>query len=302
MKQFTFSMLILSMILISTQCKKDDSTTNNQSAETKAASSITSSGAVLNGVVNNTGQATTVVFEWGITTDYGNTDTADQSPVTGNSAINVTYTLKKLTGETTYHFRVVAINSSGKTYGSDVTFTTLPHELVLIHTSFGNMLIWLYDQTPLHKANFLSLTKSNFYDNLIFHRVVANFVIQGGDPDGNGNGGPGYTIAAEFNDSLTHVYGAVGAARDNNPEKRSSGSQFYIVVNKAGTHTLDKNYTVFGLVIDGMPAAYDISKVPNTGSPYNTPLSKVYMSDVEVVTYTAAQLKSQFNFTIPKFK
>jgi len=287
--------------MILTQCKKDENN-NSFSVTTKTASSITTSGAILNGTITGNSGVTTVVFEWGLTSSYGNIDTADQSPVSGVSAINVTYTLNKLSGGTTYHYRVVAITSSGKTYGSDIFFTTLPPELVLIHTSFGNMLIWLYDQTPLHKANFLTLTKSNYYDSLIFHRVVPNFVIQGGDPLGNGTGGPGYTIPAEFNDSLTHVYGAVAAARlpdAQNPLKSSSGSQFYIVVNKAGYHSLDKNYTVFGLVIDGMAAADAIVAVPRDAQ--DKPLTNVYMTKVEVVTYTPAQLKAQFNFTIPKF-
>jgi cyclophilin family peptidyl-prolyl cis-trans isomerase len=173
------------------------------------------------------------------------------------------------------------------------------YDLVLIQTSYGDMLMWLYDQTPLHKDNFLDLTGKKFYDSLIFHRVVPNFVIQGGDPNGDGTGGPGYLISAEFHDSITHVYGAVGAARDNNPAKSSNGSQFYIVVDKAGEHGLDKNYTVFGLIIDGMQAADAIAIVDRDLK--DKPLVNVYMKKVEIVKYTEEELKTLFNFTIPTF-
>ncbi len=112
--------------------------------------------------------------------------------------------------------------------------------LILIETYFGNMKIKLYDKTPKHKANFIKLAKSGFYDGLLFHRVIKDFMIQGGDPDSKnapagkmlGNGGPGYEINAEFNDSLFHKKGVIAAAREGdnvNPLKKSSGSQFYIV-------------------------------------------------------------------------
>ncbi len=102
------------------------------------------------------------------------------------------------------------------------------------------MVAILYDETPQHKANFIKLAKEKFYDSLLFHRIIQNFMIQGGDPDSKnatpeqklGGGGPGYTIEPEFNPHLFHAKGALSAARlpDNqNPTKASSGSQFYIV-------------------------------------------------------------------------
>lgn len=105
------------------------------------------------------------------------------------------------------------------------------------------MVVLLYNETPLHKENFLKLVAENFYDSLIFHRVINEFMIQGGDPNSRnpqpgksyGSGGPGYTLPAEFRPELFHKKGALSAARtgDNiNPEKRSSGSQFYIVQGK----------------------------------------------------------------------
>lgn len=143
--------------------------------------------------------------------------------------------------------------------------------LVTIGTDYGDMKVLLYDETPLHKENFLKLAKEGFYDSTTFHRVIQNFMVQGGDPNSkndnptdDGQGGPGYTIPAEINPKLKHVKGAVAAARlgDNvNPKKESSGSQFYIVHNNAGTPNLDGGYTVFGQVVEGLDVIDKIAKV-----------------------------------------
>ena len=112
--------------------------------------------------------------------------------------------------------------------------------VVTIKTRYGDMVAILYDETPKHKENFIKLARENYYDSLIFHRVIEGFMIQGGDPESKnaakdarlGNGGPGYTIPAEFNSKFFHEKGALSAARlsdQMNPEKASSGSQFYIV-------------------------------------------------------------------------
>ena len=111
---------------------------------------------------------------------------------------------------------------------------------VKIETTLGDIIVRLYDETPLHRDNFLKLAKEGYYDGTIFHRVIANFMIQGGDPDSRnpkpnasyGTGGPDYTIEAEIKPELFHKRGALAAARQGdqvNPERRSSGSQFYIV-------------------------------------------------------------------------
>jgi cyclophilin family peptidyl-prolyl cis-trans isomerase len=180
---------------------------------------------------------------------------------------------------------------------------SVKEQIVEIKTSDGTMYMWLYKQTPLHRDNFFKLAAEGYYDGTTFHRVVLDFVIQGGDPNtkdtdstNDGSGGPGYTIPAEFVSTLTHVYGAVGAARTNNPLKASSGSQFYIVVDKNGEHTLDQNYTVFGLIISGMDVATTIMKKPKNTA--NRPYTDVKM-DVNVLEKTAEQLKSEFNFTAP---
>lgn len=112
-------------------------------------------------------------------------------------------------------------------------------EIAIINTDFGEMYVVLYDETPLHKENFLKLAKEGFYDSTTFHRIIEGFMIQGGDPNSkdeipfnDGQGGPGYTIDAEFNSKFIHKKGALAAARlgdQQNPQKKSSGSQFYIV-------------------------------------------------------------------------
>lgn len=131
-----------------------------------------------------------------------------------------------------------------------------------ISTRLGDIVIMLNDSTPKHKANFIKLAEEKFYDSTTFHRIIKGFMIQGGDnnskdadPNNDGMGSNGYTVPAEFVKSYTHNQGAVAAARmgDNvNPNKESSGCQFYIVENQAGTHFLDNNYTVFGRVIKGL--------------------------------------------------
>jgi cyclophilin family peptidyl-prolyl cis-trans isomerase len=161
--------------------------------------------------------------------------------------------------------------------------------MVEIETPFGNMVVSLSNSTPKHRDNFIKLVEEGYYENLLFHRVIAGFMIQGGDPNSRGAqpedrlgvGGPGYTVPAEFVDTMVHVKGALAAARSNNPMKESSGSQFYIVQGKpytedqlekvgamkglsyskeqkeiystnGGTPQLDNEYTVFGQIVKGL--------------------------------------------------
>src|SRR5512135_1101687 len=132
--------------------------------------------------------------------------------------------------------------------------------VAVIHTDKGDIVFkFLPDAAPKSVENFEKLAKSGFYNGLTFHRVEPNFVIQGGDPKGNGMGGPGYTIPAEI--KAPHVDGAVAAARLGdavNPKKASSGSQFYICLGPQ--HFLDGNYTVFGQVIEGMDVVKKIQR------------------------------------------
>jgi peptidyl-prolyl cis-trans isomerase B (cyclophilin B) len=117
---------------------------------------------------------------------------------------------------------------------------------VELYTTAGNIVLRLYNSTPLHRDNFLKLVKAHYYDSVLFHRVIKNFMIQSGDPNSKtamagqplGNGGPGYMVPAEFRPSLFHKKGVLAAARngdDVNPEKQSSASQFYIVQGRKFT-------------------------------------------------------------------
>ena len=130
----------------------------------------------------------------------------------------------------------------------------IKNKVAVITTPKGEITIELYaSEAPQSVSNFVYLVKEGFYDGLTFHRVEPGFVVQGGDPDGVGTGGPGYTVPAEIVPTLKHVKGAVASARlpdQVNPERASSGSQFYITLE--ATPFLDDQYTVWGKVINGM--------------------------------------------------
>lgn len=188
--------------------------------------------------------------------------------------------------------------------------------MVLISTNYGDMKAILYNETPLHRDNFIKLVKEGYYDGTLFHRVIDGFMIQGGDPDSKtakpnqmlGQGGPGYTVPAEFKQELIHKKGALAAARMGdqvNPQKASSGSQFYIAqgkrytsdelnmlqarmgkkfnqiqkdayVNEGGVPFLDYEYTVFGQVIEGLEVIDKIAKVEKDR--YDRPVEDVKMT------------------------
>lgn len=174
---------------------------------------------------------------------------------------------------------------------------------IVIETEYGKIVLALYDNTPRHRDNMFKLVKEKYYDSTLFHRVIPNFVIQGGDPDSKkaapgqalGEGDLSYKVPAEINNVNYHQRGAVGMARDNNPEKASSACQFYIVVgkkytdeelnnisqktgrkftplqrtiykNKGGTPHLDGNYTVFGIVEEGMDVVDKIANEERNGA------------------------------------
>lgn len=136
----------------------------------------------------------------------------------------------------------------------------------VIKTAKGDIVVELYPKdAPLSVTNFKQLADAGFYNGLTFHRVVPGFVIQGGDPQGTGSGGPGYTIPAEI--GLPHIKGALAWARTGdevNPQRRSSGSQFYITLEP--TPMLDGKYTVFGQTISGMDVVEKIQKGDKIGS------------------------------------
>jgi peptidyl-prolyl cis-trans isomerase B (cyclophilin B) len=125
-----------------------------------------------------------------------------------------------------------------------------------ISTEKGDIVFTFYPQdAPQHSAAFIKLARAGYYDGLTFHRVEPGFVIQGGCPDGNGTGGPGYQLDAEFNDN-PHITGTVAMARSSNPN--SAGSQFYICLGDAPF--LNKQYTVFGHVVEGQTVVDAIRK------------------------------------------
>lgn len=185
---------------------------------------------------------------------------------------------------------------------------------VLISTNMGDIRVRLYDETPQHRDNFLKLAEEGFYDNTLFHRVIRDFMIQGGDPNSKtaqpgavlGGGGPGYTIPAEIR--MPHVRGTLAAARlpdQANPQRASSGSQFFIVQGQpqtdesldiweqrlrtkfspewrerykkmGGTPQLDNQYTVFGEVVSGLEVLDKIAAVPCDGN--DRPLEDIRMT------------------------
>ncbi|WP_299053566.1 peptidylprolyl isomerase [uncultured Polaribacter sp.] len=143
-----------------------------------------------------------------------------------------------------------------------------PETLVLIKTDFGNIKIRLFEDVPMHRANFIFLTKIKYFNTTVFYRIAKNFVIQGGNSDemytqkerrkyGN------YLLKPEFIKNRKHVFGALAAAREyeNNDDKLSSPFEFYIVQQKGGSHHLDNEHTVFGQVIEGFSTINKISKV-----------------------------------------
>ncbi len=149
-------------------------------------------------------------------------------------------------------------------------------EVVTISTSLGEIKLILFSDTPLHRANFMKKAQSGYYNGTTFHRVIPGFMVQGGDPNSkddnptnDGQGPPNEpTIPAELAAGHRHDYGAVAAARQAdfvNPQRASSGSQFYLVGNHQGAHFLDGQYTVFGQVIQGQEVIDKIAALPRDG-------------------------------------
>lgn len=162
-----------------------------------------------------------------------------------------------------------------------------------IVTPQGEILVWLHDETPNHKKSFIQLANAGYWDSLTFNRVIPNFVAQAGCPDTpEGFNDPEYLLAPEFNEKLTHTYGAFGAGRDGNPDKLSARCQFYIVQNKQGEHRLDGDYTVYGKVIKGMQVVDAMVNVPTDS--LDEPVTPITM-DVNILKMNAKDLK---NFTL----
>ena len=222
----------------------------------------------------------------------------------------------------TYNVTLKAIkDGKSKTTSQKFTFEAPKECYVYMETSKGDMLLELFDDTPLHRDNFVKLAEEGYYDSLLFHRVIDGFMIQGGDPDSRnapsskrlGSGGPAYKIDAEISADHVHIKGALAAARQGdavNPMKQSSGSQFYIVEGKpvdentlnnlearsgvrytpeqreaymtiGGTPFLDQGYTVFGMVRSGEEVIDAISTVRTDAA--DRPKEDVYILRVVAV-------------------
>jgi len=215
-----------------------------------------------------------------------------------------------------YEITLIAKDEKGKQNIEKSRLMVKPPKncVVEIETTFGKMVVELFDDTPKHRDNFFKLADEGFYDGILFHRVISGFMVQGGDPGSRqeepgqlGGGGPGYKIPAEIDNDHVHVKGALAAARQGdgvNPMRESSGSQFYIVQGKpisekelnnmarrngweyteeqkkaymenGGTPFLDGSYTVFGRVISGMDV---IDKIAATKTrPGDRPIEDVVM-------------------------
>ena len=167
------------------------------------------------------------------------------------------------------------------------------YEIGQINTSKGEILVWLHDETPKHKASFIELANKGYWDTLTFNRVIPNFVAQAGCPDTpEGFNDPEYLLEPEFNDKLIHSYGALGAGRDDNPDKLSARCQFYIVQNKEGIPRLDGDYTIFGKVIKGMNIIDEIVAVKRDST--DMPLIPVNL-DVNIVLLKESELKKLYH-------
>ena len=239
--------------------------------------------------VNQSTGADSYLWDFGDGMQSMETNAQHQYPVSGKYVVSLT--AKKA-------------NKSHK-MTKPLTVDPPPKCLIEITTDYGVMVAELNDATPRHRDNFEKLAQEGYYDGLLFHRVINGFMIQGGDPASKnaapgialGAGGPGYQVPAEFVDSLVHIKGALAAARTGdaiNPEKKSSGSQFYIVVGnpvdnsmlsmiekrkgipygeaqkkayaeKGGTPQLDHEYTVFGHLVSGFDVLDKIAKVAKDG-------------------------------------
>lgn len=166
-----------------------------------------------------------------------------------------------------------------------------------IVTTMGSIKVKLYSKTPKHRDNFVKLASEKFYDGILFHRVIGDFMIQVGDPNTKtdstgatwGQGGPGYTIPAEIVAGLTHKKGALAAARKgdvSNPQKASSGSQFYIVTSAENCTHLNGEYTIFGEVVEGIDVVDKIAEVPTNQR--DVPLKPIKITAVNLLPTSKA--------------
>lgn len=176
--------------------------------------------------------------------------------------------------------------------------------LVTIHTEYGKIKMILFDKTPVHKQNFINLALAGVYEDIVFHRVINHFMIQTGDPatrlsDENFNRQIiQKTLPAEISDQFVHDRSYIGAARrgnDKNPEKRSSGTQFYIIQGCRGAHHLDGEYTIFGKVMSGMEVVDKIAATETNEK--DRPVEPIRLT-IEVTEVLKSDLEKYYNYPI----
>jgi cyclophilin family peptidyl-prolyl cis-trans isomerase len=271
-----FAFLILTTVAISGCVKKTDT------PAPKASFNYTTDGYQATFTSTSANNPTTLTWDFG-----------DGTPTASGATVTHTYATSG-----TYNVQLTAGGSGGS--NTSKMEVIVKEQIIKISTTFGDMYMWLYSETPLHKANFLMLAKSGFYTGTTFHRIIPNFVIQGGDslskdsdPSNDGTGGPD-NLNPEFNTALTHVYGAVGSA-SLGAKMNSNNWQFYIVENQSGDHFLDGNYSVFGYIMQGVDIAVKIGSQPRDSK--DRPLTDIRMT-VTVLEQTKAEILANYGYTV----
>jgi len=224
-----------------------------------------------------------VCFEFSTTSGYYVLQTPVQEV---NSTGNYSAELKGLLAYQTYYYRAKA-TGQGTAYGLEKSFTTLPEMVIdinktytaTIKTSYGDIVIELLPkEAPIAVNNFIRLSRDGFYKNGSFHRVVKDYIIQGGDPTGTGSGNPGYRFADE-KVIREYVSGTIAMA---NAGPNTNGCQFFITLDDLRTR-LPKDYTIFGLVTEGLDVALTIGRVPviaGPGGEVSKPIEAVIIEDI----------------------
>jgi peptidylprolyl isomerase len=210
---------------------------------------------------------------------FSNCDKKENSPV--NTVIKKTEKATKKKPQKQQEKELDTINKDNAVSFLEAYGKLNPETIVHIETRLGNLKIKLYPETPLHRASFVFLTKTGYFNTTAFHRIVPNFIVQGGNSDF-----PitrklrmkyNYRIPAEMKPNRTHKYGALAAARqwENNPNKISSPFEFYMIQDKRGSHHLDGEHTIFGEIMEGFDTMEKIAKLETDKKEW--PLKEVFI-------------------------
>ncbi|MBT3363659.1 MAG: hypothetical protein HN929_07760 [Chloroflexi bacterium] len=274
MRRYSFLAIVFVLIaimgLVITGCGQD---TTDPTISDVTVTNITETSATINWTTN---EPATTQLQYGIDDNYHTASTLSMVLKTDH-----TVTIDRLAPEITYHFRVKSKDAADNlSVSEDTTFDTpidpTPNRTATIVTSMGDIVIELYEnRTPVTTANFIALAQDGFYDGLIFHRVIDDFMIQTGDPNGDGTGGSDNFIVLETHPDLTHIDGTLSMARSTNPD--SATSQFFICDGEQSF--LNDNYAAFAQVTDGMDVVRAIAAVPVSAE---KPITDVIMESVTI--------------------